>query len=146
DLRGNAGGLVEVAIETARRFLPSGVIVSTQNHDPRHNTVYQASNPGALALPLVVLVDGDTASAAEVLAGALKDNKRARLVGQATYGKGCSQGLLKLPAASGGVPTGAVRITVARLFSPSGAPYTGRGVVPHVVAPRRLMRDSLDET
>jgi len=145
DLRGNAGGLVESAIETARRFLPSGVIVSTQNQDPRQNTVYQARNPGALTLPLVVLVDGDTASAAEVVAGALKDNNRARLVGQATFGKGCSQGLLRLPAGPGGVPTGAIRVTVARLFSPSGAPYTGRGVVPHIVTPRRLMPGSLDD-
>jgi len=145
DLRGNAGGLVESAIDAARRFLPTGVIVSTQNQDPRHNTVYQARNPGASTLPLVVLVDGDTASAAEVLAGALKDNKRARLVGQATFGKGCSQNLLKLPPAPGGVPTGAVRITVARLFSPRGTPYTGHGVVPHIVTPRRLMSDSLSD-
>jgi carboxyl-terminal processing protease len=145
DLRGNGGGLVEVAIETARRFLPSGVIVSTQNPDPRQNTVIQARNPNALTLPLVVLVDGDTASAAEVLAGALKDNKRARLVGQATFGKGCSQGLLKLPAGPGGGPTGAIRITVARLFSPRGVPYTGRGVIPHLITPRRLMPDSLDD-
>ena len=146
DLRGNGGGLVEAAIETARRFLPSGVIVSTQHQDPRQNMVYQARNPAALTLPLVVLVDGDTASAAEVLAGALKDNRRARVVGQATFGKGCSQGLLKLPAGPGGVPTGAIRVTVARLFSPSGVPYTGRGVVPHLVTPRRLMPDSLDDT
>src|SRR5205807_5092420 len=132
-------------VETARRFLPSGVIVSTQNQDPRHNTVYQARNPTALTLPLVVLVDGDTASAAEVLAGALKDNRRARLVGQATYGKGCSQKLLRLPAGPGGLPTGAVRVTVARLFAPGGEPYTGRGVVPHVLAERRLMPDFLDE-
>jgi carboxyl-terminal processing protease len=146
DLRGNGGGLVEVAIETARRFLPTGVIVSTQNQDSRQNTIIQARNPHALTMPLVVLVDGDTASAAEVLAGALKDNKRARLVGQATFGKGCSQGLLKLPAGPGGGPTGAIRITVARLFSPSGVPYTGRGVLPHLVTPRRLMPDSLDDS
>jgi carboxyl-terminal processing protease len=146
DLRGNPGGLVETAIETARRFLPSGVIVSTENQDPRYNTVVHARNPGALTLPLVVLVDGDTASAAEVLAGALKDNRRGRLVGQATFGKGCSQKLLKLPPGPGGVPTGAIRVTVARLFSPSGAPYTGRGVLPHVLAPRRLMPDSLDDS
>jgi carboxyl-terminal processing protease len=145
DLRGNPGGLVETVIATARKFLPLGVIVSTENQDPRHNTVYQARNPSALTLPLVVLVDGDTASAAEVLAGALKDNKRGRLVGQATFGKGCSQKLLKLPPGPGGVPTGAIRVTVARLFSPSGAPYTGRGVTPHVVAARRPMPVSLDE-
>jgi carboxyl-terminal processing protease len=145
DLRGNPGGLMETAIDTARRFLPTGVIVSTENQDPRYNTVFHARNPGAMTLPLVVLIDGDTASAAEVLAGALKHNRRARLVGQATYGKGCSQRLLKLPAGPGGVPTGAIRVTVARLFSPSGAPYTGRGVIPHVVVVRRLLPDTLDD-
>jgi carboxyl-terminal processing protease len=146
DLRGNSGGLVESAIEAARRFLPSGVIVSTKNEDPRRNKVHEARNPTALTLPLVVLIDGDTASAAEVLAGALKDNRRARLVGLATFGKGCTQRVLKLPPGPGGVPTGAIRVTVARLFSPSGEPYSGRGVVPHVVAARRLMPDSLDDT
>ncbi len=146
DLRGNSGGLVESAIEAARRFLPSGVIVSTKNEDPRRDKVHEARNPTALTLPLVVLIDGDTASAAEVLAGALKENRRARLVGQTTFGKGCTQRLLKLPPGPGGVPTGAIRVTVARLFSPSGEPYTGRGVVPHIVAPRRLMPDSLDDS
>ncbi len=153
DLRGNSGGLFEVAVEVARRFLASGVIVSTQHQDPKLNTVYQARNPGALTLPLVVLVDGETASAAEVLAGALKENKRARLVGQTTYGKGCSQGLLrlptqgllKLPAEQGGRPTGGIRITVARFFSPAGYPYTGRGVVPHLFVNRPLVPGSLSE-
>jgi carboxyl-terminal processing protease len=142
DLRGNPGGLLDVSIEIARRFLPTGIVLSTQHQDPKSSVVYRADNPTALTLPLVVLVDGDTASAAEVLAGALKENRRARVVGLTTYGKGCSQGLLKLPAegalrtpavttTSGG--TGGIRITVARFFSPSGRPYSGRGVEPDVV-------------
>jgi carboxyl-terminal processing protease len=146
DLRGNSGGLFEVAVDTARRFLPSGKVVSTQHQDPKLNMSYHARNPAALTLPLVVLVDGETASAAEVVAGALKDNKRARVVGQTTYGKGCSQGLLRLPAQGmlrrppkpGGNATGAIRITVARFYAPSGYPYSGRGVVPHIpVGPDR---------
>src|SRR5947209_8199415 len=71
DLRGNSGGLFEVAVEAARRFLAAGVIVSTRHQDPKLNTVYHARNPAALTVPLVVLVDGETASAAEVVAGAL---------------------------------------------------------------------------
>jgi carboxyl-terminal processing protease len=134
DIRGNHGGIFEVAIEVARRFLAAGVIASTQNSDPKFNTIYQARNPAALTLPLVVLIDGETASAAEVLAGALKDNKRGRLVGQTTFGKGCTQCILKLPPAPGGVPTGGMRLTVARFFSPEGVPYSGRGVSPHVIA------------
>jgi carboxyl-terminal processing protease len=133
DLRGNGGGVFEAAIEVARRFLTSGVIASTHHSDPKFNTVYQARNPNALSVPLVVMIDGETASAAEVLAGALKGNKRGQFVGQTTFGKGCTQCILKLPPALGGVPTGGMRLTVARFFSPDGLPYTGRGISPHIV-------------
>lgn len=145
DLRGNGGGVFEAAIDTARRFLPSGTIASLQSLDARHNAVYQSRNPDALTLPLVVLVDGDTASAAEVLAGALKENKRARLVGQATYGKGCTQSILKLPNGPGGVPTGGLRVTVARFYSPTGLPYSGRGILPHILVDRFVITDSVTD-
>lgn len=135
DLRGNPGGLVDVAIESAKRFLADGVIATVENQDPKFSTVYHARGPALCTVPMTVLVDGDTASAAEVLAGALKENERARLIGQTTFGKGCTQSLVKLPAASG-VPTGGLRVTVARFFSPRGQAYTGRGVTPHVVVPR----------
>jgi hypothetical protein len=136
DLRGNPGGLLDVAIEAARRFLAAGVIVAVENQDARLSAIYQARAMGPIrAMPMVVLVDGDTASAAEVLAGALKDNDRARLVGQTTFGKGCSQTLVKLPAA-GGLPTGGLRVTIARFFSPRGVCYTGRGIVPDLIADR----------
>ncbi len=133
DLRDNNGGVFESAIDTARRFLSTGIITSTQHQDAKYNQVYHARNPKALTLPLVVLVDNDTASAAEVLAGALKDNNRAYLIGQTTFGKGCTQCLLKFREATGGVPTGGMRLTVARFFSPKGHPYSGRGVVPHFI-------------
>lgn len=135
DLRGNPGGLVEVAIDSARRFLSSGIIASVENQDPKFTTVYHARETAVCTVPLVVLVDGDTASAAEVFAGALKENERARLFGQNTFGKGCTQSLVKLPAARG-IPTGGLRITVARFFSPKGQPYTPRGVAPDVVVAR----------
>src|SRR5262249_30772154 len=127
DLRGNSGGLFEVAVEVARRFLSSGVIVSTQTNDPRFSAIYHARNLAAMNLPWVVVVDGDTASSAEVVAGALKDNKRARLVGQPTFGKGCLQGLLRLGLGQG-TSAGGIRITIAKFFSPSGQPYSGRGI------------------
>ena len=136
DLRGNTGGLFDVAVEVARRFLAEGVVVSTQNS--RGTTILHSRNPGALGVPLVVLVDSDTASSAEVLAGALKDNKRGRLIGEATFGKGCTQRIFHLPASSSGVPTGGLRITVSRFFSPEGVPYSGRGVAPHVLVDRML--------
>jgi carboxyl-terminal processing protease len=144
DLRGNGGGKFEAAIDTARRFLAAGVITSTQNPDTRRNTIYHARNPGAFALPLVVLIDADTASAAEVLAGALKENHRARLVGEPTFGKGCIQGLLRLSAQSGELGAGGLRITVSRFMSPRGHPYTGKGVTPHIPADRLLVPESVD--
>jgi len=146
DLRGNPGGLLDVAIVIAKRFLPAGIIVSTQHQDLKSRKVYRSNNPMALTMPVVVLVDGETASAAEVLAGALKENNRVKVVGQTTYGKGCSQGLLKLPgegelrlpaassSAGGTGGTGGIRITIARFYSPTGQPYSGRGVEPDVPA------------
>jgi carboxyl-terminal processing protease len=129
DLRGNGGGLFDVGVEVARRFLASGIIVSTQHADSRLNTTYHARNLDAWGMPLVVLVDGNTASSAEVLAGALKDNRRAKLIGQTTFGKGYSQILMRLK--EGGLP-GAVRLTVAKFFSPLGHSYVGRGIAPHI--------------
>jgi carboxyl-terminal processing protease len=132
DLRQNGGGVVESAIEAAQKFLTHGVIASRVHQDSTKNFVYHAKNPNATSIPLVVLIDNDTASAAEILAGALKDNNRATLIGQTTFGKGCTQCILRIQDAAGGVPTGGMRLTVARFFSPKGIPYTGRGVTPHV--------------
>jgi carboxyl-terminal processing protease len=129
DLRGNGGGLFDVAVEVARRFLASGIIVSTQHADSRLNTTYYARNLDAWGMPLVVLVDGNTASSAEVLAGALKENRRGKLIGQTTFGKGYSQILVRLK--DSGLP-GGVRLTVAKFFSPQGHPYAGRGILPHM--------------
>jgi Peptidase family S41 len=136
DLRGNSGGSLEAAIDTTRRFLGTGIITSIENYDPKLSTVYQSRNPDAWTVPLVLLVDGDTASAAEVLAGAMKEHGRAKLIGQPTFGKGISQVLVKLPDALGNVPTGGLRLTIARFFSPKGLPYAGTGVTPDIVLPR----------
>jgi carboxyl-terminal processing protease len=134
DLRGNSGGLFDVAVQVAERFLTEGIIVSTQSQVPAFNKIHAAHNVNALTLPLVVLVDGETASAAEIVAGALKDNQRCKVVGQTTYGKGTSQRVFKLEAAPAGV-----RITLAKFFSPNGQAYNGRGVTPDVVAERTAM-------
>ena len=83
-----------------------------------------------------MLIDNETASSAEVLAGALKENNRATVVGQQTYGKGCTQYLLKLPDLKGNLPAGGMRLTVAKIFSPKGLPYTGRGVQPDIAVER----------
>jgi carboxyl-terminal processing protease len=146
DLRGNGGGVFESSIDTARRFLQTGIVTSTQHQNPALNRVYQAKNPKALTVPMVVLVNGDTASAAEVLAGALKDNGRATLIGQTTFGKGCTQTVLQLPNTGGGVPTGGMRLTVARFFSPKGQPYSGRGVIPHIFIDEAMAQSQANMT
>jgi carboxyl-terminal processing protease len=133
DLRGNAGGLFEVAVHVVERFLSAGVIVFTQGQGSasKFNNTYEAHEINALAIPLIVLVDGETASAAEVVAGALKDNQRGTVVGETTFGKGSIQKVRKLDL----VPAG-IRVTVAKFYSPHGQPYSGNGVVPHVVVGR----------
>jgi len=147
DLRGNAGGSFEAAVDCARRFLSSGVIVTTKDSQAKltRHMVKSGSMIVPLTVPMVVLVDGDTASAAEILAGALKDNGKAKLVGQTTFGKGCSQRLLQLTAVKGGAVVGAIRVTVAKFLSPKGEAYSGRGISPDVFAERHLDPDGMDD-
>jgi carboxyl-terminal processing protease len=128
DLRGNPGGLFKPSIQTAEMFLPEGIIVHTQSRSSEYNESHRSHNPNAFTFPLVLLIDGETASSAEVVAGALKENDRARLVGQTTFGKGSIQCVVPLEIVSAGV-----KITVARFLSPTGEPYNGRGVTPHVI-------------
>jgi carboxyl-terminal processing protease len=129
DLRGNPGGTFRSAVQVAEMFLSEGVIVFTDSPIKKFRSTYRAHNPSALTLPLVVLIDGETASAAEVVAGALKENQRATLVGAATFGKGTIQ----CPVALDSIPAG-IWLTVAKFCSPNNQPYSGRGVTPHILA------------
>jgi hypothetical protein len=130
DLRGNGGGYVPSAIEMTERFLPAGkVIVTTVSQVPDQTRVHKAQHPSPVACPVVVLVDQETASAAEVVAGALQAHQRATLVGQPTFGKWSMQRVLDLKSASSGL-----RVTLARFLSPGSQPYTIKGVIPDVLA------------
>jgi C-terminal peptidase prc len=143
DLRGNHGGSFLAAVETARRLLPAGVIVTTQGQSAEVSNQVYTSSTGMAAhdIPLVLLIDAETASAAEVLAAALKDNSRATLVGMPSFGKGTVQYPLRLVALDEVDPatgrrvskTGVVRVTIARLIAPTSGPITGAGVGPHLV-------------
>ena len=126
DLRSNPGGLLYSSIEIARMWLDDGGIVSTVN---RQGVVdEEAANNRALTnKPLVVLVDGGSASASEILSGALQDNQRAQLVGTQTFGKGLVQSVRSLPDGSG------VAITVAKYLTPSGRDINKQGIAPDVV-------------
>jgi carboxyl-terminal processing protease len=129
DLRGNPGGAFRSAVQVAEMFLSEGIIVCTDSPVKKLRSTYRAHNPSALTLPLVVLIDGETASAAEVVAGGLKENERATLVGAPTFGKGTIQ----CPVPLDSIPAG-IWLTVAKFCSPSNQPYTGRGVTPHILA------------
>ena len=122
DLRGNGGGLVSEAQRIASMFLDGGPIVTTRGRSVQTRTLSATGKQLAGKLPTVVLVDGGTASASEIVAGALQDRKRAPLVGVRTFGKGVFQEIMPL---SGG---GALDITVGQYFLPSGRNLGGTGV------------------
>ena len=121
DLRGNGGGLVTEARLVASAFLDGGAIVTTKGRSVTERTLRATGEPVAPRLPLVVLVDGGTASASEIVAGALIDRKRATLVGTRTFGKGVFQQVLEL---SNG---GALDLTAGQYFTPSGRNLGGKG-------------------
>lgn len=135
DLRGNPGGVFVSAVQVAELFLPgSGGVVSVgQSTHPDYNRTFKSESHGSVDLPLAVLVDGDTASAAEVLAAALKESRspsRTWVMGQTTYGKGSVQCMFELKKPLFENKPAGIRLTVAKLFSPSNGPISGKGVEP----------------
>jgi carboxyl-terminal processing protease len=128
DLRDNPGGLLDQAVSVADEFLDSGVIVSTRGRDGRELSVAEARESGTRPpWPMVVLVNGFSASAAEIVAGALRDHGRAVIVGTRTFGKGSVQNVIELPDAS------ALKLTVARYYTPSGRSIQAEGIEPDVL-------------
>ncbi|HEY1191016.1 MAG TPA: S41 family peptidase, partial [Gemmata sp.] len=143
DLRGNHGGSFLAGVETARRLLPAGLIVTTQGQvsEVANQAFSSSTGMGAHDIPVVVLIDAETASAAEVLAAALKDNNRATLVGMPSFGKGTVQYPMRLvtldeidPATGKKISkSGTIRVTIARLVAPTSGPISGTGISPHIV-------------
>ena len=131
DLRGNPGGSFEAAIQVADRFIASGVLVSARGASLDQPRIYQAQSQDDVKLPLVILIDHETACAGEVVAGAIKGQHRGVIVGEKSFGKGCLQHLFGLRT----VPAG-VRLTTARLFAPPDSPISGSGVVPDIIVDR----------
>jgi len=127
DLRGNPGGLLNAAVELADKFIYDGAIVTTRGRNPREDYSYTAHTVGTWRVPLVVLIDGDSASASEIFAGAIRDRHRGLVVGERSYGKGSVQGIFPLAASKGGV-----RLTTAKFYSPSGQAISRNGVTPDV--------------
>lgn len=128
DLRGNPGGLLTAAVEVADKFISEGTIVETRGRGTGENFDYKAHLAGTWRMPLVVLIDGDSASASEIFAAAVRDSQRGTVVGQRSFGKGSVQGIFPLTSSAGGL-----RITTAKFYSPTHQPISGHGVEPHVL-------------
>jgi carboxyl-terminal processing protease len=127
DLRHNPGGLLDQAVKVADRFLESGVIVTTKGRGGRHVEVERAHLKDTEPhYPMVVLVDAGTASASEIVAGALQDHRRAVVIGTQTYGKGSVQTVIELEDGSG------LKLTIARYYTPSGRSIQEQGITPDV--------------
>jgi carboxyl-terminal processing protease len=130
DLRNNPGGLLPQAIEVSDLFLDSGLIVSTNGRDVSQNIEATAhKNEKARNYPMIVLINGGSASAAEIVAGALQDNKRALILGTRSFGKGSVQTILPLSDGSG------LRLTTAKYFTPNGRSIQSSGITPDIELP-----------
>jgi carboxyl-terminal processing protease len=126
DIRGNGGGLLETAVDVASQFLDDGVVLQ-ENRKNEGERVYEARGQGkALDQPLVLLVNGGTASASEIVAGALQDRNRAPLIGEKTFGKGSVQLIYELSDDS------RLHVTVAKWFTPNNNAIDGVGLVPDI--------------
>ncbi|MBV1870231.1 MAG: S41 family peptidase [Gammaproteobacteria bacterium] len=128
DLRNNPGGVLQAAVDVSNAFLNEGLIVYTQGRLEGSEIKYSAT-PGTLAnnIPIVILVNGGSASASEIVAGALQDHKRALIVGVQTFGKGSVQTILPLPN------NRAIKLTTARYYTPKGRSIQAQGIVPDII-------------
>ena len=130
DLRNNPGGLLDQAVGTVDLFVDEGVIVSQKGRVKNENEVYKAHKKGTYSnIPIVVLVNGGSASASEIVSGSLQDHRRAVIVGEKTFGKGSVQIILPVNE------TEAMRLTIARYYLPSGRTIQAVGVTPDIVVP-----------
>jgi carboxyl-terminal processing protease len=132
DIRKNPGGLLEEAVGTADTVMKSGTIVTTESRGKeieRYDALDEGDEPTS---PIVVLVDGGSASAAEILAGALQDNERALIIGGKTFGKGSVQTVFELGDGS------ALKLTIARYFTPNGISIQAQGITPDIEVPSKV--------
>ena len=132
DLRRNPGGLFQVGIEVADMFIKQGAIVRTQGRDRGLDSPYMATGRDTWDVPLIVLIDEESASATEIVAGAIRDHDRGTLIGRRTYGKGTVQQILPVRTGTTGNVQSGVKLTVEKFYSPLGWSYSGVGVTPHI--------------
>lgn len=130
DLRDNPGGLLSAAVEVADRFLSDGRIVTTRGRNPRENFEYTAHQANTWDVPMVVLIDRNSASASEIFSGAIHDSERGAVIGETSYGKGSVQGIFRMQSGKFGLC-----LTTAKFYSPSGKAISRNGVEPNIVVP-----------
>jgi len=136
DLRNNPGGLLNQAISVSDMLLDQGEIVSTRGRSPEDSSRYNAKRGDmARGYPIVVMINGGSASASEIVAGALQDNHRAIIMGTQSFGKGSVQTIMPLPN------NGALRMTTARYFTPSGRSIQALGISPDIVSEQIIPED-----
>ena len=136
DLRNNPGGLLDQAVKVSDLFLGSGLIVYTEGREEGSAMKFTAHLDGTEPdYPLVVLINGGSASASEIVAGALHDHDRAVILGTQSFGKGSVQTIMPLDDASG------LRLTTARYFTPSGISIQAKGITPDIVVPAMEIKE-----
>ncbi len=144
DVRGNPGGLLTAAVEVLDRLIDNGVLVSTKGRTSDQNWTYSAHSAGTWNVPLVLLIDENSASASEIVAGAIRDHHRGTLVGRKSYGKWSVQSIFPVSQSCG------LRLTTAKFYSPNGHNHSKIGVEPDVLVTRdasehlRVTEKSLD--
>ncbi len=139
DLRNNPGGLLDVCVDVTSQFIPKGVVVGMKGRFDKANDILSAKEGRANNLPLVVIVNEGSASAAEIFAGAVKDHKRGTIVGMKTFGKGSVQTLFNLPDGSG------IYVTIARYHTPSGFVLDHKGLQPDIKAEGEPKKDKKED-
>ncbi|MEJ2154584.1 MAG: S41 family peptidase [Desulfobacteraceae bacterium] len=141
DLRDNPGGVLQQAIDISDLFLDRGIIMTSKGRQKRHNRTYKAHKDDAKprTYPMTVLINGGSASASEIVAGALQDQKRALIIGTTSFGKGSVQAIENLRDGY------ALKLTIARYYTPSGRSIQAKGVEPDIVVPLKIVKEAPED-
>ncbi len=134
DLRNNPGGLLSQAVDVCNLFIKKGVIVSIKGRNSMENRTFYATGDVKFNKPIVVLINSGSASAAEIVTGCLKDNRRAVIMGERSFGKGSVQSIIPLPDGS------ALRLTTAEYYTPNDISIQAKGIEPNIVVPQALIK------